>query len=163
MSPTDDPTSTPIASAWDAEVAEGGWVAARIGRERYRTELRAGRHAIVADEPMSVGGADQGPTPYDLLLGAVGACTAMTLRMYADRKGWPLEAVEVRFRAASSHAADCADCESKPVGLGHLERRVKMTGALNDEQRRRLLQIADRCPVKQTLERGLLVSGAADG
>ena len=135
--------------------ADAGWVTARAPGPRYRTELTAGRHTFVADEPVAVGGSDDGATPYDYLLASIGACTAMTLRMYADRKGWPLEEAIVRFRTARSHAADCADCETKSVGVGRLERRVELRGPLNDEQRARLMAIADRCPVKQTLARGI--------
>src|SRR5690349_8737519 len=102
--------------------ADGPWVRVRLGPTGFRTDVRAGEHAFVADEPRSVGGTDAGPTPYDYLLGALGACTAMTLRMYAGRKGWPLEEVVVRLRNARSHAADCDDCEAKPVGFRRLER-----------------------------------------
>lgn len=135
-------------------------VAVRIGREHYRTEITAGGQTMVADEPVEAGGTGTAPTPYDLLLGSIGACTAMTMRMYADRKGWPLESVSVRLRQAASHAQDCVDCETKPVGMLQLEREVEMTGALDDEQRERLMQIADRCPLKQTLERGIHVAAA---
>jgi putative redox protein len=139
---------------------QSGWVTASLSGPAFRTELEAGarRHRFVADEPAEVGGGDEGPTPYDYLLGAIGACTAMTLRMYARRKGWPLEEAVVRFRTARSHAADCAECESHPVGLAQLERRIELRGPLTDEQRQRLVSIADRCPVKQTLERGIQIA-----
>ena len=139
---------------------EGGWVAARTGPTGFRTDIAARGHMLVADEPTSVGGGDVGPTPYELLLAAIGACTAMTLRMYATRKGWPLEEAIVRFRDARSHAVDCADCETKDVGFHRLERQVDLRGALSDEQRERLLAIADRCPVKQTIERRLKIEEA---
>lgn len=132
-------------------------VIVRAGREKYRTEVVAGGQTIVVDEPVAMGGAGNAPTPYDLLLGAVGACTAMTLRMYADRKGWPLERVTVRLRQARSHAQDCVDCETSDVGVQQVERELEMEGDLTHEQRERLTQIADRCPVKQTLERGIEV------
>jgi putative redox protein len=135
-------------------------VAVRIGRDHYRTEITAGGQTVVADEPVEVGGAGGAPTPYDLLLGSIGACTAMTMRMYADRKGWPLESVSVRLRQARSHAQDCVDCVTQEVGVLQLEREVELEGALDDEQRERLLQIADRCPLKQTLERGIHVVAA---
>lgn len=137
-----------------------GGVEVRIGQEKYRTEVVANGQTLVVDEPVEVGGAGGAPTPYDLLLGSIGACTAMTLRMYADRKGWPLERVTVRLRHARSHAQDCADCATKHVGLNQIERELEMEGPLTDEQRERLLQIADRCPVKQTLERGIQVVAA---
>ena len=142
---------------------EGGWVSARTGPNGFRTEVDVRDHIFVADEPASVGGADGGPTPYDYLLASIGACTAMTLRMYANRKGWPLEEAVVRFRTARSHAADCADCSSRPVGLTRLEREVELHGPLTAEQRQRLLSIADRCPVKQTLERGITMEASAGG
>ena len=135
-------------------------VTIRIGQEKYRTEVVAGGQTLVVDEPAEVGGGGDAPTPYDLLLGSIGACTAMTLRMYADRKGWPLEGVTVRLRQARSHARDCVDCATKHVGVNQIERELEMTGPLTDEMRERLTQIADRCPVKQTLERGITVVAA---
>ena len=138
---------------------DAGWVTARTEGTGYRTEVRANGHTFVADEPAGVGGGG-GPTPYDYLLAALGACTAMTMRMYAARKGWPLEAAVVRLRNARSHAEDCEQCETRPVGFRRIERRVEMHGALSDEQRQRLLSIADRCPVKQTLAHGIEVMEA---
>lgn len=135
-------------------------VVIRTGRDKYRTEITAGGQTIVSDEPTSAGGAGGAPTPYDLLLGSIGACTAMTLRMYADRKGWPLESVTVRLRTAENHADDCVNCVDKPVGVHAIEREVELVGALDEEQRERLMLIADRCPVKQTLERGITVVAA---
>ena len=148
---TRETTPSPTAGAAD------GWVTVRTQGSGFRTEVRAGNHAFVADEPLAVGGTDAGPTPYDYLLGALGACTAMTLRMYAGRKGWPLEEVLVGLRNSRSYAADCEDCEAKPVGFRRLERRIELRGPLSEEQRRRLLEIADRCPVKQTLGQGIAV------
>lgn len=135
----------------------GRWVTARIGLDGFRTEIEARSHGLVADEPAALGGTDRGPTPYELLLGALGSCMVMTLRMYADRKGWPLEGVEVRLRTSRSHEADCVQCDEKDVGITTIERELELFGALTDEQRERLLEIADRCPVKQTLERGVVV------
>lgn len=134
-----------------------GWVHSRIGPTAFRTEVRARNHAFTIDEPRAVGGTDAGATPYEYLLAALGGCTAMTLRMYANRKGWPLEGIEVGLRSARSHASDCVDCDTHDVGISHLERTIALDGPLSDEQRARLLQIADRCPVKQTLERGFRV------
>ena len=138
------------------------WVSASVAPGSYRADLTTRGHAFVADEPRDLGGTDAAPTPYELLLGAVAACTAMTVRMYADRKGWPLERVAVHIRPARAraHAADCVDCEAEEVGVGQLERDVELGGVLSDEQRTRLLYIADRCPLKQTLERGLKVVAA---
>ena len=137
----------------------GRWVTARIGLNGFRTEIEARSHGLVADEPTTLGGTDRGPTPYELLLGALGSCMAMTLRMYADRKGWPLEGVEVQLRTARSHEADCVQCDEKDVGITTVERRLELSGSLTDAQRERLLEIADRCPVKQTLERGIVIGG----
>jgi putative redox protein len=123
----------------------------------YATTLRAGAHALAVDEPIAAGGDDTGPTPYDLLLGAVGACTAITVRMYARRKGWPLDDVIVRMRTGASHAADCADCVDRAVGPHAIEHEIEFVGALTDEQRRRLRYIASRCPVKQALAAGMQV------
>lgn len=134
-----------------------GDVVVRNAPGGYRTEVEAAGHTLVADEPGSAAGADAGPSPYDLLLGAVGACTAMTVRMYAGRKGWPLEDVTVRLRHGSDHARDCADCPTHPVAIPRIERQVELAGPLTDEQRERLLYIAARCPVAQTLAKGIPV------
>jgi putative redox protein len=114
-------------------------------------EIIAGGHRLIADEPTAAGGTDTGPTPYDLLLAALGACTSMTVSMYARRKQWPLEAVTVRLRHSKVHAQDCADCEKKDGLLDRIEREVELHGQLDDEQRARLLEIADKCPVHKTL------------
>ena len=137
------------------------WVTARTGAAGFRTEITAGNHVFVADEPVSFGGTDGGPTPYDYLLAALASCTAMTLRMYADRKAWPLEEAVVRLRNARSYAADCANCEAQAVGIRRLEREIELRGPLTGEQRDRLLAIAERCPVKQTIERGIRVEAVA--
>jgi uncharacterized OsmC-like protein len=146
--------------AVDSSSPNDGWVDSRTGPEGFRTEVTVGAHTLVADEPKSVGGAGGGPTPYDYLLASVGACTAMTLRMYASRKGWPLEEAVVRLRNARSHAADCENCETQAVGIRRLERQIELKGPLTAEQRERLLAIADRCPVKQTIERGIKIENA---
>lgn len=143
--------------ATTADPSAEGWVVTRVGADGFRTEIETRTHALVADEPIAIGGTDRGPTPYEFLLSALGSCMAMTLRIYADRKGWPLEGVEVRLRTARSHELDCENCEKAPVGVTRIERRLELSGQLSDEQRTRLLEIADRCPVKQTLERGLKI------
>ncbi|MPZ61042.1 MAG: OsmC family peroxiredoxin [Propionibacteriales bacterium] len=96
--------------------------------------------------------ADTGPTPYDLLLAALGTCTSMTVRMYADRKGWPLDHVSVALRHSRTHAEDCADCETQAGMVDHIERQISPEGALGDDQRQRLLEIANKCPVHRTLQ-----------
>jgi uncharacterized OsmC-like protein len=144
-----------------AEDAEPRPTRAAIGRDRFETQLQFGKHAYTADEPASVGGTDLGPTPYDLLNGALGACTAMTLRMYADRKEWPLESVDVEIRLEKIHAKDCEECESKDGKVDRFERVVTMSGDLDEEQRARLLEIADKCPVHRTLHSEVVVHTAA--
>ena len=103
-------------------------------------------------------GDDTGPTPYDLLLSALGACTAMTIRMYADRKGYPLEHASVRLSHRRSHSEDCSDPNGQPCAMEHIDREVRLIGALDEEQRDRLTQIADRCPVHRTLTGQLRVA-----
>ncbi len=130
-----------------------GVVEVRGGPTGFAQEVRVGQHALRADEPVKVpGGTDTGPAPYDYLLAGLGACTSMTLRMYADRKGWPLEGVEVRLKHRKVHAEDCADCETAKGRVDEIEREVAVSGPLDEAQRARLLEIADRCPVHRTLE-----------
>jgi putative redox protein len=118
----------------------------------FAQQIAAGRHQLTADEPTSVGGTDAGPTPYDLLLAAIGSCTSMTLAMYARRKRWPLEAVTIQLRHSKIHAADCEACETKDdARIDQIERDIKLAGALTEEQRARLLEIANKCPVHRTL------------
>src|SRR3954468_24334405 len=117
----------------------------------FRQEVAAGPHRLVVDEPASVGGGDAGPSPYGLLLAALGACTSMTLQMYARTKGWPLESVEVRLSHDKIHAKDCATCDTKEGKLDRIVREVILGGPLSEEQRKRLGEIADRCPVHRTL------------
>ena len=156
---TESERATPAVSPPD----DGGWVTIRLGPRGHRTEVTARGHAFVADEPLDAGGDDAGPTPYDYLLGALGACTAMTVRMYASRKQWPLEGVVVRLRNARSYARDCEVCEKQSVGFRRLERQLELDGPLTEEQRTRLLAIAERCPVKQTLAAGVSVETWEDG
>ena len=117
----------------------------------FAQEITAGGHQFLADEPRAVGGTDTGPSPYDLLISALGACTSMTVSLYARRKQWPLESVTVRLRHSKVHAAHCADCETKDGMLDHIERDVELRGDLSEAQRARLLDIANKCPVHRTL------------
>ena len=137
---------------------ERSWLEARVGADGFRADIVARQHRMVADEPESAGGSDAGPTPYEYLLAAVATCTAMTLRMYANRKKWPLESASVFVRHGNSYAKDCETCDTQAVGVAQIERRIELNGPLDDEQRSRLLEIADRCPLKQTLARGIKVA-----
>jgi len=116
-----------------------------------RQQIEAGAHTFYADEPADAGGDNAAPTPYDLLLAALGACTSMTLLMYARRKGWPLENVEVRLSHQRDYVRDCEDCDTNPVQIDQIERRITLKGQLDQSQRERLLEIAEKCPVHRTL------------
>jgi putative redox protein len=133
------------------EAADEGWTVAYTGDSGYYTEVMAGEHMLVSDEPTSYGGTDLGPSPYQLLTAALGACTTMTLRMYADRKEWPLEGVTVRLRHSKVHAKDCDKCETTEGKIDRIVREVIPHGDLSGEQRQRLAEIADKCPVHRTL------------
>ena len=127
-------------------------VVARIGETGFRTEIMANGLSLVADEPVSAGGTNMGPTPYDYLVAGLGACTAMTLRMYADHKQWPLKEVVVSLSHKKIHARDCQACETDQVMVDRIERDVEVKGPLDASQSKRLMEIADRCPVHRTLE-----------
>lgn len=116
-----------------------------------RQEITAGSHRFYADEPIPAGGEDAGPNPYELLLAALGACTSMTLFMYARRKGWPLEDVEVRLSHHRDYARDCQDCADQNVRIDVIDRRIALKGELDEAQKLRLLEIAEKCPVHRTL------------
>ena len=118
---------------------------------KFTHSVRAGEHAWLADEPTAVGGDDRGPNPYDFLLAALGTCTAMTLSMYAERKGWSFEGATVDLSHDRIHARDCEECTSKEGRVDRITRSIELHGSLDPEQRARLLEIADRCPVHRTL------------
>ncbi|MEW6167254.1 MAG: OsmC family protein [Pseudomonadota bacterium] len=118
---------------------------------RYMQTARTGRHAFTADEPVSAGGNDAGPGPYEYLLMGLGACTSMTLRMYAELKKLPLTRVRVRLSHRKIHAQDCADCATQDGKVDEITREIVLEGELSEEQRQRLLEIAIRCPVNRTL------------
>ncbi len=134
----------------DEEPDHGGHVVTRT-EDGFRTEIAAGGHRLVGDEPEAMGGTDAGPSPYDLLLSALGTCTGMTLRMYADRKDWPLEEATVRLSHEKVHAEDCEHCDTTEGKVDHIEREIELTGDLSTDQRERLLEIANKCPVHRTL------------
>lgn len=144
--------SGPTRDGTAALSVEPGWIKVVESSEGKFTEhLLDGRHHLLADEPVAAGGNDRGPGPYELLLMSLGACTTMTLRLYADRKRWPLQRVSVELRHHKIHAEDCADCETKHGMLDRIERVIALEGALDAAQRQRLMEIADMCPVHRTL------------
>jgi len=126
-------------------------VIVRGGGAGFAQEIEIGPHRLKADEPVAFGGTDVGASPYDFLLAALGTCTSMTISLYARRKGWALENVTVWLHHSKIHAADCADCETKVGKIDRIEREIQLTGALTTEQRAKLMEMADRCPVHQTL------------
>ncbi|MEQ8604654.1 MAG: bifunctional alpha/beta hydrolase/OsmC family protein [Marivibrio sp.] len=141
--PMDKPAPTPLPDNL-VEVRE-------TRKGPFGNRVRVGRHELGADEPKSMGGRDSGPSPYDYLLASLGACTSMTIRMYADRKGWPLDYAAVRLQHEKVHAEDCADCETEGGKVDVIEREVTLEGELDAAQRAKLLEIADKCPVHRTL------------
>jgi uncharacterized OsmC-like protein len=141
-----------MAQSPEAGIGPGAILVESADDTTFRQRMTNGRNEVFADEPASAGGTDTGPSPYDLLLMSLGACTSMTLRLYAKRKGWPLEAVRVRLKHDRIHAEDCLDCETKVGQIDRIDRAIEMVGPLSDEQRGRLLEIADKCPVHKTLK-----------
>ncbi len=134
-----------------------GVLVEETGGGRFQQRISAGKHRLPADEPVASGGLDSGLDPYSLLLSALGACTSMTLRLYAERKQLPLERVSVYLRHAKIHAADCAECETKTGRLDRIDREIVLRGALDETQRKRLIEIADMCPVHRTLTSEVLI------
>jgi uncharacterized OsmC-like protein len=127
------------------------FVVVTAGPSKYAQNISVGAHLLQADEPRDSGGNDVGPNPYELLLAALGACTSMTLRMYAERKQWPLKGVQVRLAHSKIHAEDCTACDTKEGMLDRIDAEISLIGDLSDDQRQRLMEIADRCPVHRTL------------
>ena len=133
-------------------------VVGRIGTQKYTTDIQIDGHNIIADEPKDVGGQDFGPNPYDLVSAGLVACTSMTLRMYADHNGWPLTGVTVHVDHGKRHAEDCATVEEGGKKIDHFDRFIELEGDLDESQRKRLLQIADKCPVHKTLHEEVVVN-----
>ncbi len=117
----------------------------------FAQQIVSGTHTLISDEPVAEGGQDWGPSPYELLLAALGSCTSMTVGMYARHKKWPLEKITVRLRHSRVHAADCANCAEEQAMLDRIDREIHFDGQLSPEQRARLIEIANRCPVHRTL------------
>jgi uncharacterized OsmC-like protein len=138
-------------AAGKMEKTDVGSVVVRGSAAGFEQEIHAGRHRLHGDEPVSAGGTDTGPSPYEFLLAALGACTSMTVGMYARRKGWPLEDVTVRLRHSKIHATDCAECDTKEGMLDHIELEIHFDGLLTEEQRSKLVEMANKCPVHRTL------------
>ncbi|RSD14833.1 OsmC family protein [Amycolatopsis eburnea] len=127
------------------------------GDGTYTHQVTTATHELLVDEPTALGGADAGPNPYELLLAALGSCTAITLRMYADRKGIPLTRATVRLRHDRIHAEDCEKCETERGMLSRITREISLEGELDEEQRARLMVIADKCPVHRTLSSEIVI------
>ena len=136
----------------EAEVEAGLVLVRETHGGKFQQEILTGQHRLLADEPVKLGGLDSGPGPYDFLLAGLGACTSMTIRLYADFKNIPLDNVSVRLSHGKIHAKDCATCDSKVSMVDRIERAITLEGALDDEQRKRLMEIADKCPGHRTLE-----------
>src|SRR5436190_7560626 len=117
----------------------------------FAQQIQAGAHQLSADEPIESGGTDTGASPYDLLLAALGSCTSMTIGLYARRKNWPLQEVVVSLWHSKIHAADCAECETREGKIDRIEREIQLIGSLTNEERSKLMEIAERCPVHRTL------------
>jgi putative redox protein len=141
----------------------GTVVVTATGDGRYTQQVSTAGHTLLVDEPVSVGGADAGPNPYELLLASLGSCTAITLRMYADHKGIPLDAATVRLRHERVHAEDCEKCETEHGVLSRITREIELAGDLDDDQRARLMLIADKCPVHRTLSSEIVIETRKTG
>ncbi len=129
----------------------------RTDSDSFKTDIVTGKHHLIADEPASVGGTDQGPNPYDYLLSSLGACTTMTLQMYAKRKGWDLKTVKAILDHKKVHAKDCEEVETDTGKIDYIDKEIELIGDLDEDQRKRLLEIADRCPVHRTLHSEIVV------
>jgi putative redox protein len=126
-------------------------IVVRGDAQNFQQEITAGKHHFVADEPLSVGGGDAGPDPYDYLLASLGVCTSMTVGFYARRNKWPLEKIMVSLWHSRIHARDCEDCETKDGMVDRIDVEVELTGPLSPEQHAKLMEIAAKCPVHRTL------------
>src|SRR5467141_4633988 len=155
----------PVAAQPAAAASEGprNVVVRETRNSKFQQTVTSGPHQMLADEPVAAGGQDSGPGPYDFVLAGLGACTSMTMRLYAERKSLPLERVTVTLNHSKIHAEDCAECETKAGMLDQFDRVITMEGALDAEQRKKLMEIADKCPVHRTLTSEIhIVSRAAD-
>jgi uncharacterized OsmC-like protein/pimeloyl-ACP methyl ester carboxylesterase len=156
----DPVVSEPVA---DLGEASRNVVVRETRQSKFQQTIAVGPHRMLADEPLAAGGEDTGPGPYDFVLAGLGACTSMTMRLYADRKSLPLERVTVTLKHSKIYAQDCAECETKSGMLDQIDRLITMEGPLDAEQRKKLMEIADKCPVHRTLTSEIhIVTHAAD-
>lgn len=132
------------------------------GKQNYKAVMTAGNHELLADEPEPLGGQGSGPDPYDYLLMSLGSCTAITLKMYADRKGWPVEDIFVELRHFKSHARDCKECDKPGAKIDHIEKDIIVKGDLSREQLEKLLEISEKCPVHKTLTDTINIDSAIE-
>jgi len=132
-------------------------VVARLGEVGYTTEIKAGQHSLIADEDEALGGDDFGPSPYEYLSAGLGACTAITIQMYARRKQWPLEEVKVHLSYGRDYHQDCEECEDESKKIEAFERHIELSGNLSQEQIDRIMIIADKCPVHKTLSKDVQI------
>jgi putative redox protein len=147
----DAPVTARAAAPPEVEAEAGAVVVRETGGGRFQQTITIGRHQLVADEPVAAGGLDSGPSPYDFLLAGLGACTSMTLRLYAEHKGLALDKVSVSLRHGKIHAADCESCETREGKIDRIDRTITLEGHLSAAERTKLLEIADKCPVHRTL------------
>ncbi len=145
------------ADAEDLKLKTDKDVLVRTGADGYTSQVLAGKHHMIADEPTSLGGADLGPSPYQYLLTSLGACTGITLRMYADRKKWDLQEVDIHLSHYKDHVKDCEDCDKPSSKIDVIEREIEFKGNLDEKQLERLVEIADRCPVHRSLEQSVKI------
>lgn len=151
------------ADAASANPPAGVVVVSETGASKLQNVIAAGKHRVLADEPLDVGGMDSGPGPYDFLLGALGACTSMTMRLYAERKSIPLARTTVTLKHSRIHAQDCEECETRDGMISRIDRVIAMEGDLDAEQRKKLMEIADKCPVHRTLTSEIKIVTQAEG
>lgn len=136
----------------DEQIEVGTVLVRETGNGKFQQEIISGPHRFLVDEPVKVGGLDSGPGPYDLILAGLGACTSMTMRLYAEHKKLPLDGVTVRLSHNKIHAEDCLNCETEESMIDRIDRNIMIEGPLDAEQRKRLMEIADKCPVHCMLE-----------
>ena len=127
----------------------------------FGQKVQVGSYNLTADEPVSYGGTDSGPSPYDLILAALGSCTSMTIGLYARKRSWPVEKISVSLWHSKIHAKDCDDCETKEGRIDRIEMEIHLDGSLTDEQRAKLMEVAGKCPIHQTLTHEINIKSRA--